>query len=368
MTPLCEKIAFSMLHGVNLSTGRELLRRTGSISAVFEHDEASLASLLGRSGGIAGSDYRRGIMERAAREEVFISGSSVSAQFFDDEAYPQRLLQCDDAPALLYSIGTPLREDMRTVAVVGTRHCTAYGLEFTSRLVHDLATRYGNIAIISGLAYGIDAAAHRAALREGLPTVAVMANPLNTVYPADHRDLAAQIVAKGGQLLSEYPTSSRTHRGYFLARNRIVAGLADAVVVVESDIRGGAMSTARIASAYNRELFAAPGRVTDASSRGCLDLLARNEALLVRDADDIADALGWKPLAAEGTQQELVLELSPQQERIVEHIRRHPEATVNEICVALDIPYSSLSSILFELEMADVVATLPGGRYAVLDR
>ncbi|MDE6160539.1 MAG: DNA-protecting protein DprA, partial [Muribaculaceae bacterium] len=269
--------------------------------------------------------------------------------------------------ALLYATGTPLPPATRPVAIVGTRHCTPYGVQFTDRLVHGIAERYGRVAIVSGLAYGIDAAAHRAALREGLPTVAVMANPLNTVYPADHRDLAAQIVARGGILLSEYPTSAHMHRGFFLARNRIVAGIADATIVVESDIRGGAMSTARLAAAYNRELFAAPGRATDATSRGCLELLARSEALLVRDADDIAAALGWTP-AAEGTQRELLLELTPEQQRIVDHIRLHPADTVNDIAAALSTPYPALTAILFELEMSDVVATLPGGRYAVLDR
>lgn len=367
MTPLCEKIAFGMLRGINVATGRELLRRAGSPGAVFAAGEEALAAILGRPGGIASAAYRSDIARRARAEEAFALGSGVRPLFFTDDDYPRRLLDCDDAPALLYATGTPLPPDTRTVAIVGTRHCTPYGVQFTDRLVRGIAERYGRVAIVSGLAYGIDAAAHRAALREGLPTVAVMANPLNTVYPADHRDLAAQIVARGGMLLSEYPTSAQMHRGFFLARNRIVAGMADATIVVESDIRGGAMSTARLAAAYNRELFAAPGRATDATSRGCLDLLARSEALLARDADDIAAALGWTP-AAEGTQHELLLELTPEQQRIVDHIRLHPADTVNDIAVALSTPYPALSAILFELEMSDVVATLPGGRYAVLDR
>lgn len=369
MTPLCAKIAFGMLGGINLSTGRELLRRAGSAEGVFERGEDEMVSLLGRRGTIASADYRRDIAARAAREEVFVRSSGVRALFFADDCYPQRLLDCDDAPALLYALGDTPLDKLRTVAIVGTRHSTAYGLDFTARLVGDLAATYGrDIAIISGLAYGIDVAAHRAALREGLPTVAVMANALNTVYPAEHREVAARIVRSGGMLLSEYPTSARTHRGFFLARNRIVAALADAVVVVESDQRGGAMATARIASAYGRELFAVPGRVGDARSRGCLELLATRLASVVRDAGDIGDALGWKPLAREGEQQELMLELSSEQARIVEHLRSHPDATVNDMCVALALPFASLSSALFEMEMADILMTLPGGRYAVLDR
>ncbi len=367
MTELCARIAFGMLNGINLSTGRELLRRAGSVESVFTRSEAEMAAVMGRSGGIADGEYRRSVVARAEREEVFVGASSVRPLFFTDDNYPQRLLDCDDAPAMLYAIGDTPLDSMRTVAIVGTRHSTAYGLEFTERLVRGLAEMYGNVAIISGLAYGIDVAAHKAALREGLPTVGVMANALNTVYPAEHRDIAARMVRAGGMLLSEYPTSARIHRGYFLARNRIVAGLADAVVVVESDIRGGAMATARIASAYGRELFAVPGRTSDAYSRGCLDLLARRVASVVRGAEDIGDALGWAPRSAEGTQQELLLELSAGQQRIVDYLRDNPQASVNDMCVALGMTFASLSSALFEMEMSDVVMTLPGGRYAVLD-
>lgn len=357
-----------MLNGINLTTGRELLRRAGSVGSVFERGEAEMAALMGRRKGVAEEAYRREVMARAEAEEVFVEANGIRTLFFDDACYPQRLLDCDDAPALLYALGDTHLDSMRTVAIVGTRHCTAYGQDFVSRLVHELAESYGNIAIVSGLAYGIDVAAHKAALREGLPTVGVMANPLNTVYPADHRDIAVRMVREGGMLLSEYPTSVRTHRGFFLARNRIVAGLADAVVVVESDVRGGAMSTARIASAYGRELFAMPGRVSDSASRGCLELLAQRLASVVRGAADIADALGWQPLPKEGTQQQLLLELSPEQQRIADYIEAHPQSTVNDICVALNLSFATLSSALFDMEMNDVVMTLPGGRYAVLNR
>ena len=351
MSTLRARIAFSMLGGVNLSTGRELLRRAGSVERVFALSEAEVASIVGPRAAIVSRGVRDQALERAAREEVFAEGGGVRCLFFDDSDYPQRLLDCDDAPAMLYALGhTPL-DTMRTVAIVGTRHSSAYGLDFTARLVHDLAETYGDVAVISGLAYGIDVAAHRAAMREGLPTVGVMANPLNTVYPAEHRDVAARMVRSGGMLLSEYPTGTRIHRGFFLA----------------SDVRGGAMATARIASAYGRELFAVPGRVTDAGSRGCLDLLARREASVVRSAADIGDALGWKPRASEGTQQELCLELSPVQQRIADHIRSHPADTVNDMCVALGMNFASLSSELFAMEMADVVMTLPGGHYTLLN-
>ncbi|MDE6286218.1 MAG: DNA-processing protein DprA, partial [Muribaculaceae bacterium] len=319
MTELCTKIAFSMLRGINLANAQELLRRAGSMDSIFSRSESELAELLGRSGGIASRQYRDEVMRLAAAEETFVSNSQVRACSFLDDDYPERLRMCDDAPALLYMLGdTPLHR-MHTVAIVGTRHATPYGIETTKKIVRELAALYDDIAIISGLAYGIDVAAHRAALAEGIPTVGVMANALNTVYPADHRDTAARMVRAGGMLVSEYPTSPRIHKGFFLARNRIVAGLADAVVVVESDLRGGAMATARIAAAYNRELFAVPGRVSDAQSRGCNELIASQAAVMLRDASDIGAALGWAGKAAEGTQGELQLELSGNQKLVVDY-------------------------------------------------
>lgn len=357
-----------MLNGINRTTGEELLRRMGSIDAVFSATQIELNAVLGQRTGQLVATARSGALARAIQEEVFLQTSDVRARFFSDSDYPTRLLECEDGPAMVYTLGDTDINKMRAIAIVGTRHCSAYGVDFVNRLVAGLKENYGeNIAIISGLAYGIDVAAHNAALNAGLPTVAVMANPLNTVYPAEHRDVARRIVRSGGMLMSEYPTGTRIHRGFFLARNRIIAGLSDAVVVVESDIRGGAMATARLAAAYNRELFAVPGRVSDACSRGCLELIARREALIVRDAADIGDALGWAPTPREGEQKELLLELSPEQTRVVEHIRANPEHTVNDICVALGMPYASLSSMLFELEMADVVVTLPGGRYGLLN-
>ncbi|MBD5276522.1 MAG: DNA-protecting protein DprA [Bacteroides sp.] len=365
MTELCTKIAFSMLRGINRANAQELLRRAGSMESIFTRTEAELAELLGRSGGIASRRYRDSVMEQAAGEELFVRNSQVSACCCTDDEYPRRLHMCDDAPALIYTLGhTPL-DSMRTVAIVGTRHATPYGIETTKRIVRELAARYDNIAIISGLAYGIDVAAHRAALAEGIPTIGVMANALNTVYPADHRDTAVRMVRAGGMLISEYPTSSRIHRGFFLARNRIVAGLADAVVVVESDIKGGAMATARIASAYNRELFAVPGRVSDVQSRGCNELIATQAAVMLRDASDIGLALGWPERAAEGTQGELALELSDNQKLVVDYLREHPEAGINDMCVGLGMSYSSLSSLLFELEMSELLIPVPGGRYMI---
>lgn len=245
-------------------------------------------------------------------------------------------------------------------------NCTAYGADFAGRLVQDLADKIDDLLVVSGLAYGIDICAHRAALSAKVPTGAVLAHGLNTIYPADHRGEAARIVREGGFLLTEYRTDSHMHRGNFLARNRIVAALADATVVVESDSHGGAMSTARIAAAYNREVFALPGRVSDPYSRGTNSLIASQHAMMIRDADDLIEAMGWKARASEGTQQTFEFTPPPpEQQQILDFIKERPQATVNDMCVALGKPYAKLSALLFEMEIDDVLVSLPGGRFAL---
>lgn len=327
------------------------------------------ARTLSESTGIKADFFdaaRRSAALRAAEGELrFISANRIKAIFADSDGYPPRLRECDDAPAMLYALGEAHGSCPHVVSVVGTRHATPYGLDFTARLVRELAEALGaeNLTVVSGLAYGIDVAAHRAALAAGVPTVAVLAHGLNTLYPADHRSTATQIAREGGALLTEYRSTDAIHRGNFLARNRIVAGMADVTVVVESAAKGGALATARMASAYNREVMAMPGRVSDTYSCGCNALIADNVALMLRDAGDLLDALGWQRLPAEGTQTELPLELSGEQQAVLDLIGRRPEVTVNDMCVALSMPYQRLSSLLFEMEMDDLIIPVPGGRY-----
>lgn len=251
---------------------------------------------------------------------------------------------------------------------MGTRHATSHGLAFTRDLVRTLAEKAGQVTIVSGLAYGVDIAAHRAALEHGLPTVSVVAHGLKMIYPADHRQDAQRIIRSGGALVTEYLSGARPNRGSFLARNRIIAALADAVVVVESDYRGGSMSTARRGAEYNREVFAMPGYPSALYSRGCNDLIARNVAQILCSPEQLIDSMNWQNAASAQTvrQMSLFTELTPEQQRIVDHLRRQPDHTVNEMSAALQIPFAKLSATLFDLEMCDVLATRPGGRYAII--
>ena len=362
---LVARIAFSKIKGINHSTATRLLGIVGSPENYFTLSPTALAASTGIDSKVCDDKYRQNLLENARTEADFIRQKNIAARFVASDTYPRRLNECDDAPALLYSIGQANLDSLHTISVVGTRHATPYGLDFVRHLIADVASSLDSLVVISGLAYGIDVAAHRAALDNGVPTVAVVAHGLNTIYPADHRSTAARIVSEGGAILTEYPSDAAIHKGNFLARNRIVAGLADAVIVVESDTKGGAMSTARIANAYNREVMAVPGRTTDTYSRGCNELIAQQTATIIRSADDLIETLNWTARPAEATQQTIGFELTPEQKTVADYIVSHPDHTVNDICVALGMPYNRLSAMLFEMEMNDMLITLPGGRFAV---
>ncbi|MDE6428203.1 MAG: DNA-processing protein DprA, partial [Muribaculaceae bacterium] len=257
------RIAFSFLRGMNVTLGRELLRLCGSEERFFAMSESELRNLTHSSAEVYSKDYRAKVLAKAEAEALFVRSHSVGTLYFTDEDYPQRLLDCDDAPVLIYSSGQTDLNHCQAIGIVGTRHATPYGADFTRRLVQELAQKLDNPVIISGLAYGIDIAAHRAALEAGIPTVAVMATAISSIYPAEHRASAVDIVRSSGMLLTEYSSRRVIHRANFLERNRVVAGMSDCLIVSESAEKGGALVTAQLAADYNRDVFAVPGRVND---------------------------------------------------------------------------------------------------------
>jgi DNA processing protein len=362
------KLAFSMIRGVNITTAAQLLAKVGSEENFFTATDNSLKALTLLHNNVTERSYRDSVLDKAVTERAFTDSANIERCYFNDEDnYPQRLAECNDAPAMLYKLGRANLDSKHTIAIVGTRHATAYGIDFTTRLVESLSESLDDLLIVSGLAYGIDVAAHKAALKFGIPTVGVMAQPLNTIYPADHRAIAAKMINEGGALVTEYCTSDAVHKGNFLARNRIIAGLCDATIVVESDLRGGAMATARIANAYNRDVFAVPGRVIDKYSHGCNQLIANQTANLLTCADDIIEVMGWHTKPKVGEQQQLALEIPQDQAEVLELIKAHPDYTVNDMVVKLGKNYAQLSDLLFQLEMADMVISLPGGRYTCVN-
>lgn len=342
------QIAVSILFRNRLRKALQLLEHYGSAYAVWQHtDEADMPAVL----------------QRAERELEFIDHHQIQMLWCGDAAYPFRLRECPDRPIVLYSKGDIRFEDTRVVSVVGTRVATDRGKEQTRQLVLELAKQIPNIVIVSGLAYGIDVAAHRAAIEAGVSTVIVPAHGLDRIYPSLHRPVAVQALENGG-ILTEYPTGTNPDAFNFVARNRIIAGLSDAVVVVESKRKGGSLITAQMACDYNRELFAFPGRPSDENSIGCNLLIRTQKAQLIQSADDLIYSMQWetrrtKKQSVQSEITDLFGTLSSTQRIIIDKLHEQEDGIhINMVVLETHIPYPQAS--------ADLMLPLPGGIYRAL--
>ena len=335
---------------------------------IFALPPSELKAAFGSHQGIIDNILGKSAFRRAEEELRFCEQNRIRPLFFTHPDYPERLnrTETDDCPALLYVLGSANLNPEHPVAIVGTRRATAYGRDNTDRLVRGLKPY--NTPIVSGLAYGIDTAAHTAALAHDLPTIAVLGHGLDQIYPAQNRPLAKRILEAGGALVTEYSSGTAINPRFFPARNRIIAALADATIVVEASEKGGALITAAIAASYHREVFAVPGRLTDTYSHGTNNLIATNRALLVRDADDIAFQLGWPMLGKQLSINEIkeVPKLSPDERKIVDAMKAHDSLTLDEIASATAFSLPKAASILFNLEMNKQVRTLPGHLYQLI--
>lgn len=359
------RIAFASLRGINAKLADELLSRIGSEERFFQATRDELRAAIGFDNKIFDTVYRTSLVEKARDESRFVNDNGVRALYYRDADYPQRLTECDDAPLMLYTLGDLDLNAHRFVSIVGTRHATAYGNNFVDRLVKELAEKVdGGVTIISGLAYGIDIAAHSTALRYGLPTAAVLAHGLTTIYPAQHRNTAAEIIHRGGMLITDYQSDAPIHRANFLARNRIVAGLSDCLVVVESAEKGGAMTTARIASAYSRDVFALPGRISDTYSAGCNRLIADNIAGLIQNTDDLIKAMNF-PSAKKPEQPSLFIELTAEEQAVVDYLTNHGEAGINQLTIHLSQSVARVIALLIDMEYKGLILSYPGGKYTL---
>ena len=359
------RMAFAAVRGMNRTLATALLERCGSEKEFFMLPPTRLSSLMGHESKIFALDYRRKLVDEAAKELDFVECHNVATRYFTDEDYPRRLHEAVDAPLMLYTLGEADLNTGAIVGIVGTRHCTAYGAQMTDELITGLKELLPvEPLIVSGLAFGVDVSAHNGALQNGLPTAAVLAHGLNTIYPAQHRSVAAEMVRNRGILVTDYRSTDAIHKGNFLARNRIVAGLCDCLVVVESAEKGGALVTANIAVAYNRDVFAVPGRAADRYSRGCNRLIARNVAQLVTSAEDIVEAMRWpRSEKQEAIQQELFPQLSPEETAVSDYLVERGEATLNELSVAAGMPVGKLMAVMIDMEFRNLVISIPGGRY-----
>ena len=358
------RIAFASLKGMKLAMARQLLSRVPDESVFFSASATQLSALLGFSTKLLDSDLRASALARAREELRFTASSGIRTLYFTDADFPHRLDSCDDAPALLYALGNCDLNCKRSIAIVGTRHATPYGTGFVDRLIADIAQLLPGTLIVSGLAYGIDIAAHKAALRHKLPTAAVLAHGLSTIYPSSHRSIAVDIARNGGVLLTDYQHDAHVHKGNFLARNRIIAALADCTVVVESAEKGGALVTAGIAQSYDRDVFALPGRTSDPYSKGCNRLIATNGAALIQSADDLINAMGWaQEKLSQGIQKELFNVYTEKEQQVIDYLTANGEAWINNLAVALNTPMHKLMALLVDMEFKGYIANYPGGRY-----
>ncbi|MEN9549697.1 MAG: DNA-protecting protein DprA [Bacteroidota bacterium] len=302
---------------------------------------------------------------KADEEIAFIEKYKITPLFLSDANYPKKLLNCYDSPTLLYYKGSADLNVSKSVAVIGTRSCTDYAKSITEKLIKDFAAQ--NITVVSGLAYGVDAIAHKAALKNSLPTVGCLAHGLDQIYPAEHHSLAKDMVKYGGGLLTEFRNKTKPDKHNFPSRNRIVAGMSDATIVIETSIKGGSMITAELANGYNKDVFALPGRVGDSKSEGCHFLIKNNKASLFTNADDILAALGWKTSKKEKVkkQKELFIELSADEKIITAILSENEALHIDEINYKSGLSSSAVAAAILNLELQNVIVSLPGKLYKI---
>lgn len=362
---LCS-IALTLCPGIGHVGAKRLIEGIGSAAEVFSRRKELPEIIPEVTGGVVAALDCPAAFERAGQEMKFVEKNRLTCLTLKDEAYPGRLRECDDAPAVLFFKGNVDFNRLHVINMVGTRQATDYGKQFCADFLHDLAALCPDVLVVSGLAYGIDIHAHRAALANGLSTVAVLAHGLDRLYPYVHRKTAVDMLADGG-LLTEFLTGTNPDRYNFVSRNRIVAGMCDATIVVESAAKGGSLITAELAESYHRDCFAMPGRITDTASIGCNRLIRDNKAALIQSAEEFMQAMGWdtarKEVRPEGIQRNLFLELSEEEERVVHTLSQKGDLHINTLVVESNIPVNRMSVLLFELEMKGAVKAMPGDVY-----
>ncbi len=360
---LSHKIALSLIPGIGSVTARNLIAYVGSVEGVFHEKEKTLMKIPGVGEVNAQKVIRQNVLEKGKREVDFILRNGIQTFFYLDDNYPARLKNCMDAPIILYFKGNANLNERRIISVVGTRNATNYGKEICEELIRNFSEQAYRLLVVSGLAYGIDVHAHKACLKYDVPTVAVFAHGLDKVYPALHAPVAAKMLENGG-LVSDFVSETIIDRPNFLRRNRIIAGLADATIIVESAEKGGALVTADIANSYNRDVFAFPGRNNDPFSRGCNKLIKFNEAVLIENHADIEKAMNWdlKTSVPRFVQTSLFVELTPEEQKLVD-LLKGGDRFVDEIALETQLPVSRVSSLLLGLEFKGLVVSLPGKMY-----
>lgn len=365
MQELLYQIALTMVPNIGDVYAKALVNHFGSASAIFKARRKELESIGGiRSNSLSALLHFKDF-SKAESEIAYIEKHKITPLFITDEAYPRRLLNCYDNPVLLYYKGNANLNASRIVSIVGTRHYTEYGRHICENIVGDLAAE--GVVIVSGLAYGIDTIAHKSALKNNLQTVGVLAHGLDRLYPVENVSIAKQMIGQGG-LLTEFPTNSNPDKGNFPARNRIVAGISDCIIVVESGVKGGSLITAELGNGYNKDVFAIPGRVSDPKSEGCHYLIRSNKAALLTSARELLENMGWEKSGPKKVkkQRQLFIELTDHEKIVMEILKDGEAVPIDDLNFQSKLSGSNVAQALLMLEMQGVIQSLPGKMYQLI--
>jgi len=361
---LLYQLALTQIPNIGTVQAKILIAHLGNASSVFSTKKTHLEKIegIGEIRAKAISSFKN--FERAEEEIAFIKKYKITPLFITDKNYPQRLLNCYDPPTILFYKGNADLNASKIIAVIGTRNNSDYGKQATEKLIKELANE--NILIISGLAFGIDGIAHKASLKNNLQTIGVLAHGLDSIYPTEHSALAKNMLKQGG-LLTEFMSGTKPDRHNFPGRNRIVAGMSDATIVIETSIKGGSMITAELANGYNKDVFALPGKITDSKSIGCNYLIKNNKAVLLTDAQQLIEAMSWeeKQKTKPKKQKELFIELSAEEKIIINLLNEKETMNIDEINFKSGLNSSAVAAAILNLELQSIVASLPGKVYAL---
>ena len=359
------QLALTRVPHIGCVQARLLIETFHTAESVFKAKESTLEKIEG-IGTVRARSIRSFSGFREQEEELrFMEENKIAPLFLTDEQYPKRLLNCYDPPTLLFYNGTADLNTSKIVAVIGTRNNSEYGKLMTEKIIEELASLQP--LILSGLAYGIDAIAHKTALKLQTPTVGVLAHGLDLLYPNQHKTIARDMLANGGGLLTEFRKGTQPDRHNFPSRNRIVAGMCDAVLVIETSQKGGSMITANLANSYNKDVFAVPGKVTDLKSEGCNALIRSNKAVLIQKGTDLIEFMGWAPSRSNSKpiQKSLFVTLSEEERSILNLLEKEKSLSIDEINFACPLSSSSIAAVLLQLELHGIIQSLPGKRYCI---
>jgi DNA processing protein len=366
---LIYQIGITCVKGIGNIIAKQIIDNLDDISLIFTEKKHLLERIPGLSRRLIDEIHHPEVLKRAEAEILFIEKNKIIPLFIQDSSYPKRLQECIDSPVMLYYRGNADLNAEKIISIVGTRNASVYGREMTDLLLQGIREKSSDSLIVSGLAYGIDIASHRAALREILESVGVLAHCLDRIFPAVHRNTAVEMLNNGG-LLTDFMSQTNPDRQNFVKRNRIIAGMADCTIVVESAIKGGALITANIADSYNRDLFAYPGKAGDRYSEGCISLIKFRKAVLVTSAQDVFREMNWdlqtQVAARQTVQRNLFVDLNPEEKALTDLLSRAGNIQLNVLSIEMNWPISKLSGVLFELEMQGIVRCKPGGIYALV--